>query len=189
MALPDEVLVAQARAGEIRAFEALVERYQRKAYFLARDMTGDSEEAKDLSQEAFLRAFSGLRGFREGASFRTWFYRIVINLVQDARRRKKRWAWLLPTKTREDLGEAGGRSELEQAPDPSANPERAALRVDLEMALRALGEKQRTTFILKHEHDLSVEEVARVMGVAEGTVKANLHWAVKHLRERLQQGS
>src|SRR5919106_130121 len=86
----DEELVASAQNGDRRAFEELVERHQRKAYHLAFDFARDREEAKDLSQEAFLKAFTNLKSFDGRSSFYTWFYRIVVNLCLDYKRRQKR---------------------------------------------------------------------------------------------------
>ena len=91
--LEDDKLVALAQKGEREAFEVLVERYQQKAYRIAFDFTRDREEAKDLSQEAFLRAFTHLKGFDLQASFYTWFYRILVNLCLDYRRRRGRISW------------------------------------------------------------------------------------------------
>ena len=86
----DEELVASARQGDRRAFEELVERHKRRAYHIAFDFTRDREEAKDLSQEAFLKAFTNLKNFDGRSSFYTWFYRIVVNLCLDYKRRQKR---------------------------------------------------------------------------------------------------
>ena len=81
--LGDEALVIAAQEGEREAFEALVERYKEKAYRIAYDFTRDREEAKDLSQDAFLQAYSHLRSFDRRSSFYTWFYRILVNLCLD----------------------------------------------------------------------------------------------------------
>src|SRR3972149_3405294 len=89
----DEGLVALARKGGNKAFEVLVERYKQKAYRIAFHFTRDREEAKDLSQEALLRAFTNMKGFDRQSSFYTWFYRILVNLCVDYQRRRKRVAW------------------------------------------------------------------------------------------------
>ena len=91
--LGDEEIVALARKGDREAFEVLVERYKQKAYRIAFDFTRDREEAKDLSQEAFLRAFTHLKDFDLRAGFYTWFYRILVNLCLDYRRRRGRITW------------------------------------------------------------------------------------------------
>ena len=101
MVLNDEELVARAQAGDQRAIGELLDRYQQKAYAIAYNMcSGDSEEAQDLTQEAFLRAIRNIKKFRKNSSFYTWFYRIVVNTCLDGiRRRRKRerlfsfWRW------------------------------------------------------------------------------------------------
>ena len=86
----DEELVARAQQGDRRAFEELVERHKQKAYYIAFDFSRDREDAKDLSQEAFLKAFTNLKKFDGRSSFYTWFYRILVNLCLDYKRRQKR---------------------------------------------------------------------------------------------------
>src|SRR2546426_7798549 len=104
--LPDEELVALCQNGEGRYFEVLVRRYMEKAFRIALDFTHDTEEAKDLSQDAFLRAFSRIKQFDGRSSFYTWFYRLVVNLCLDYTRRKGKVIW----------------ERLESDPDSSAVP-------------------------------------------------------------------
>src|SRR5205807_4807 len=104
--LPDEELVALCQNGEGRYFEVLVRRYMEKAFRIALDFTHNTEEAKDLSQDAFLRAFSRIKQFDGRSSFYTWFYRLVVNLCLDHTRRKGRVIW-----ERLDRETEGGRSE------------------------------------------------------------------------------
>src|SRR6266581_8630531 len=91
--LPDEELVALCQNGEGRYFEVLVRKYMEKAFRIALDFTHDVEEAKDLSQDAFLRAFSRIKQFDGRSSFYTWFYRLVVNICLDHTRRKGRVIW------------------------------------------------------------------------------------------------
>jgi RNA polymerase sigma-70 factor (ECF subfamily) len=181
----DDELVISAQAGEREAFEVLVERYKQKAYRIAFDFTRDREEAKDLSQEAFLQAFSHLHGFDRRASFYTWFYRILVNLCLDYRRRKGRVAWeSLDERTEKGNG-------LEKIPNPGPSPDQEAMRGELSRhigaALATLPPKQRAVFLLKNHQGLSISEIAAVMKTAEGTIKAHLHRAVMALRERLTE--
>ncbi len=181
----DEELVTLAQKGQREAFEVLVERYQTKAYRIAFDFTRDREEAKDLSQEAFLRAFIHLKSFDLRAGFYTWFYRILVNLCLDYRRRRGRVAW-------EPLGE---KSEKADAKDGVAgavySPEQGAMTEELsrriEKALADLPPKQRTAFILKNHQGLSIHDIAKVMQSAEGTVKVHIHRAVAALRQKLTE--
>ena len=181
----DEALVISAQQGEPQAFEVLVDRYKQKAYRIAFDFTRDREEAKDLSQEAFLQAFSHLKGFDRRASFYTWFYRILVNLCLDYRRRKAKIGWeSLDEKTEKGDG-------FEKIPNPGPLPEEQAMRQQISRrigaALETLPPKQRTVFLLKNHQGLSISEIAAVMKAAEGTIKVHLHRAVIALRQRLAE--
>lgn len=181
----DEELVTLAQKGQREAFEVLMERYKQKAYRIAFDFTRDREEAKDLSQEAFLRAFTHLKSFDLRAGFYTWFYRILVNLCLDYRRRRGRIAW---EPFDEKADRIDGRSEMASAissPDQEAMSGEISRRV--EEALQALSAKQRAAFILKNHQGLSIHDIAKVMQTAEGTVKAHLHRAVMTLRQRLAE--
>ena len=179
----DEQLVARAQKGERQAFEALVERYKQKAYRIAFHFTRDREEAKDLSQEAFLRAFTHLNGFDRRAGFYTWFYRILVNLCLDQRRRRGRVAW---EPLDEEAARVGAEKEITGA---TSSPDREVMAKEVSnqvgAALETLPPKQRTAFLLRNHQDLSIREIAKVMRTAEGTVKVHLHRAVIALRQRL----
>jgi RNA polymerase sigma-70 factor (ECF subfamily) len=181
----DEELVISAQQGERQAFEVLVARYKQRAYHIAFGFTRDREDAKDLSQEAFLHAFSHLKKFDQRSSFYTWFYRILVNLCLDFRRRKGRVSWeSLDEKTEKGNG-------LEKIPNPGPSPDQAAMSGEISTrisaALATLPPKQRAVFLLKNNQGLSIGEIAAVMKTAEGTIKAHLHRAVMALRERLTE--
>ncbi|HEX9444587.1 MAG TPA: RNA polymerase sigma factor [Candidatus Binatia bacterium] len=183
--LGDEALVIAAQQGEREAFEVLVERYKQKAYRIAFDFTRDREEAKDLSQDAFLQAFSHLKSFDRRASFYTWFYRILVNLCLDYRRRKAKVVW-------ESLEERTERGDgFEKLANPGPSPVEEAMRGELSerigAALATLPPKQRAVFLLKNHQGLSISEIAGVMKAAEGTIKVHLHRAVMALRQRLAE--
>jgi RNA polymerase sigma-70 factor (ECF subfamily) len=181
--LPDEELVALCQNGEGHFFEVLVRRYMDKAFRIALDFTHDVEEAKDLSQEAFLRAFSRIKQFDGRSGFYTWFYRLVVNLCLDHMRRRRRVVWeRLET-------EADGSSEPLQLVDNTSTPDAEAIageakrRADL--TLRAMPNKQRTAFLLRNHQGLSIPDIAKVMKTTEGTVRVYLHRAVAALRQSL----
>ena len=167
----DLQIVQLAQAGDRAAFEGLVERYKKRAYRLALNFTHDHEEAKDLSQEAFLRAFKDLGSFNGRASFYTWFYRILVNLCLDYRKRNAK----ISLEPLDENALITGGEDMQDAMTKSK----------LNTALGALSPKQRAAFILKHHHGLSVRDIAKVMRTAEGTVKAHIHRAVLALRESL----
>lgn len=181
----DEELVRLAQKGDRRAFEELIERHKQKAYHIAFGFARDREEAKDLSQEAFLKAFTYLKNFDGRSSFYTWFYRIVVNVCLDYKRRAKRIS-------------AGEFDEnIENQMEPSHNPAQplapeqhvlaGQLSRKVDAALQTLPAKQRTAFILKNHQGLSIREIAETMETAEGTVKVHLHRAVTALRQSLAE--
>ena len=188
--LKDEDLVVRARKGDQAAIEDLVQRYQQKAYAIAYHFTdGNVQDAEDFIQEAFLRAFQNLENFRGDSSFYTWFYRILVNVCLDGRRRRNRWHKIFLPWQRESADKG---LSPEERPDPEAH-ERSLkiirekeLSRDVRESLKLLPEKQRLAFQLKALNGMSIQEVARVMGTAEGTVKSHLFRATQFLRERFK---
>jgi RNA polymerase sigma-70 factor (ECF subfamily) len=181
----DEELVAAARRGDRRAFEELVDRHKQKAYHVAFDFARDREDAKDLSQEAFLKAFTNLKHFDGRSSFYTWFYRILVNLCLDDKRRQRR----APAETFDEAVESEveptHQAEKPRSPDQQVWAKQFSLRIG--QALDELPARQRTAFVLKNHQGLSIREIAELMETAEGTVKVHLHRAVIALRERLAE--
>jgi RNA polymerase sigma-70 factor, ECF subfamily len=181
----DEELVASAQKGDRRAFEELVERHQQKAYRIAFDFSRDREEAKDLSQEAFLKAFTHINRFDGRSGFYTWYYRILVNVCLDYRRRAKR------TPAEEFNETVEGRVEPSPLISNPVSPDQHAIAGQLSRrigaALETLPAKQRMVFILKNHQGLSIREIAETMETAEGTVKVHLHRAVMSLRQSLAE--
>ena len=174
--------------------EELVNRYQQKAYAMAYHLCSENaEEAEDVTQEAFLRAFRSLSHFRGESSFYTWFYRILVNLCLDRKRYWSRWHRVFkPWHNPQDMS---GTSEkvYEEALNPTQNESAAdilrhkQLSRDIRKSLRRLPEKQRIAFQLKVLHGMGIREIAQVMGSAEGTVKSHLFRATHSLREALKE--
>jgi RNA polymerase sigma-70 factor (ECF subfamily) len=188
-AISDEELVRRARTDDAQAVEALVRRYRNKAFAIAYQMSGGNrEDALDLTQEVFLRVFRKIHTFKGDASFYTWFYRIVVNACVDARRRRDRWRRIFSTK-RTDGEESQG--SLEDVPDraydanPLSNLRNKELNAEVQAALKLLTESQRTAFQLKVFQDLTIAEIAEVMGLAPGTVKSHLFRATQFDRKHL----
>jgi RNA polymerase sigma-70 factor, ECF subfamily len=179
----DEELVALCQRGETQYFEVLVRRYMEKAFRIALDFTHDPEEAKDLSQDAFLRAFSRIKQFDGRSSFYTWFYRLVVNICLDHMRRKKRVVWERLER------EADEGSETIELADDSAKPEEEAIagetKRQVDRTLQAMPKNQRTAFLLRNDQGLPIPEIAKLMKTTEGTVRVYLHRAVAALRQSL----
>jgi RNA polymerase sigma-70 factor (ECF subfamily) len=155
-------------------FASFVASHRERALRLAwRLVGGDDAAAEDVTQEAFIKAYRGLRSFREEASLGTWFYRILVREASNHRRwRRVRERWLVPL-TREDL-----------VPGPEA-PTEVVLRRRIARALDTLSPAQRGAFVLVHMEGFTVAEAAEVLGKAPGTVKSHLHRALVGLRREL----
>jgi RNA polymerase sigma-70 factor (ECF subfamily) len=190
----DEDLVILAQKGDMRAMETLVHRYQNRAFSIAYHMgTGDIEEAKDYTQEAFLKAFRNIKRFKKKSSFYTWFYRIIVNTCLDGRRRRQRrdkyFSFLRP-KASDGQSSDDVLEEQTQAGtkgDPLSLLSDKNFRHETQKAMMSLSEKQRLVFQLKVIQGMSIHEVAQVVGLAEGTVKSHLFRATHFLREALQE--
>ena len=188
VAVKDEsLLVKEAKAGDYAAFEELVNRYEKKIYRLGMNVTGSPEDAEDVLQETFLKAFEHLPDFREDSRFYTWIVRIAINegLMKLRKRRSSREVAM-----DEPLNEDGEVIPRDFA-DWKPNPEEILQRVELETLLRNAAQKLpasfRTVFFLRDVEGLSTEETADVLKLSIGAVKARLFRARLRLREELSK--
>lgn len=175
----DEILCRRVGAGDEAAFDALVERHRGRAYRLAWSLLRDGEDARDLSQEAFLRVYRTAGDFRGDARFSTWFYRILVNLCLDHRRRGRWWRqW----RVRDD----GDGAWLERQPAPTVDPgdglERTQELARLWTAVERLPRRQRAALLLHVQEELPTSEIAAVLDCSESTVRVHLHRAVSTLR-------
>jgi len=181
-------LVERAQAGEQAAFATLVETYGDRIYSYLARMLSDREEAQDLAQETFVRAWESMGRFRGGASFGTWLYRIATNLAIDALRRKRRRS--VEQSLDAPIESAEGHTEW-QIRDPDRPPdEQAASRELTREVWRAVGEmapKLRAVLIMYDFQQMSYEEISQSLSVPLGTVKSRLFNARKMLREKLVQ--
>lgn len=171
--LDDLTLVVRAQEGDVRAFEVLVRRHQRQLYRLAMRLLGNSNDAEEAVQDAFVAAWRRLRGFRGDAAFSSWMYRIVTNRCLALLRTRP------PVVSLDDLGDQPG-------PDGDS-PERAAETGDrstaLNRALHNLPTEQRTCWVLRELHGLSYVEIAAIIGVSPDAVRGRLYRARTTLAE------
>ena len=181
----DTELIERFQQGDTAAFDMLFTRYQKRTYRLVQRFVSNPEDASDLTQDAFIRAYQGLGDFKSQCQFYSWLYRITVNLCIDFLRKKARSEVLLY-----DTGES---EELPMAniPDPrSESPAKAAenkeLRTHIRKAVRRLPPKQRQIFILRHWDGLSLKDIAATVGRSDGTVKAHLLHAHRNLRRHLR---
>ena len=175
-----EPIRADAAVGHTQiSFREVVETHKRAVYYLALDLTGNHHDAEDLSQEVFIKAHRGLQQFRGDAQMYTWLRRIAVNTYLNKKRKKA----LVFMRFFGDEEETERSPSAEPAPDSSA--EGTILRQHVERALDALSARERSAFVLRNYHELSVKEVAASMDVADGTVKSLLFRATKKLQKEL----
>jgi RNA polymerase sigma-70 factor (ECF subfamily) len=181
----DEELVARATAGDLESFNQLVARWERPIYALAYRTLGREEDARDVVQDAFLRAYRGLMGFKGVAMFSSWLYRITLNLCRDWIRRERRAPLVqVPEGTDPvDLVDA-------QATHDESVEELVARREMSEAVKRAMAElpeEQRTAIMLKEYHGLTFQEIADTLDCPLSTVKTRLYQGLSVLRRRLER--
>ena len=185
MTWTDEELVAKSIGGDADSFNELVLRWERPIYALAYRTIGREEDARDVCQETFLRAFRALPGFRGQAKFSSWLYRIALNLCRDWVRRERRTP-VVQAPEDVDL------MDLAAAAEPSESIEDLVARKDLarlvERAMACLPEDQRTAIVLKEYHGLTFQEIAELQGCPLSTVKTRLYQGLSVLRRQLEAG-
>lgn len=182
----DEELCQRVAGRDEAAFDLLVVRYQERTYRLAWSILGDAEEARDLSQEAFLRLLDVAGSFGGRARFSTWFFRILVNLCLDHRRKNRWWSRLFDPRAGEDLDRALER-QPSSLPDPSEEAAKKSTMKKLWSAVDRLSPRQRTALLLQVKEDLKASEIAGVLDCSEATVRVHLHRAVKQLRRVMEE--
>jgi RNA polymerase sigma-70 factor (ECF subfamily) len=181
----DQLLINRICSGDQAAFHDLVGRYKKKIYHLAYDITGDHQEAEDISQEVFMKVFRALKTFRRDAKMSSWLYQITVNSSIDSLRRKS-------TKPAKPMGEldfistngnliAGGAHHF----DPVQSTESAQIQYRISQALQKISPKERTVFVMCHYNGLKLNETAEILNVTIGTVKSLLFRAIRKLRKEL----
>lgn len=182
--MSDELLVRAAHQGDMNAFEELVKRHREKIFARAFSMLRNEDEALDLSQEAWVKAWQRLNQFQGDSSFVTWITRIVINLCLDHLRRQKRQK----TDSIEQMDEETGGVERQLpviTPNPTEKLERQELRIRINRALDQLSEEHRTVLVLHEFEEMEYKEIAKTMGCSIGTVMSRLFYARRRMASLL----
>jgi len=184
MTATDEELVARSQGGDLESFNELIVRWERPIYALAYRVIGREEDARDVCQDTFLRAYRALPGFKGQAKFSSWLYRIALNLCRDWIRRQRRAP---VSQMPEDIDAA----ELAAATEPTESIEDLVARRELsaivEQAMAGLSEEQRTAIILKEYHGMTFQEIADLQGCPLSTVKTRLYQGLSQLRRQLER--
>ncbi len=186
----DITLVKQAQAGDTAAFEVLFNRYYRRALQLAIGVLKNGDEAKDVVQDAFIKAHRNLSKFEGKSSFYTWLYRIVMNLCIDYIRKRKRKRQVQVEDTEALLDIAAAQTEHAILPsilgqDPSLAIQRKEIRQHVEEALGKLSDKHRAVIVMREVEGLSYHEIADVLECSKGTVMSRLFHARKNMQQTL----
>lgn len=178
--LDEPALVAACLANQAGAFDLIVERHRRSVYLLCYRFVSNHEDASDLSQDVFLRAYRGLRSFRGQSTLATWLYRIGVNVCLNRVSVKTTLG-----KLTEPIAERQFVDERAESPSEQMLKEERAARV--RAAIAQLPRKQRATLILRTYHDMSHQEIADVLGSSVGAVKANFFHALGNLKKLLEE--
>lgn len=177
-----DALVEAARGGDRRAFDELVRQTYEDTYTLARRLTGNDEDASDVVQETYLRAWKGMKRFRGDAQFSTWLYRITANSSYTLMRKRRRHR-------HEAIGDdIADTPEPSPAADPAAMADASALRDELATAVGELPQKLRAVIVLRDVYGLAHDEIADELGISVSAAKVRLHRARKRLHDSIYGG-
>lgn len=177
----DSELVQHCQAGDMSAFQELVCRYQQKIFTVIVGLLRNRDDALEVAQETFFRAYRKLKSFQGDSTFYTWLYRIAVNTAIDAQRRQNR----NPLEFRESM-DAIMQERNEVAKDPFADVHDKELRTKLLQAINDLTPEHRAVIVLRSLEGLSYKDIGKVLGCSEGTVMSRLHYARKKLQEKLK---
>ncbi len=180
MELSDWQLVEKSQAGDADAFQELASRYHQKVFMVILGLMRNREDALDVAQETFFRAFRKIKSFQGGSSFYTWIYRIAVNNAIDAQRKQKR----NPLDFHESMdGLFESRNEV--AKDPFADVHDRELRENMTKAINELTPEHKAVIVLRTVEGMSYKDIGEILGCSEGTVMSRLHYARKKLQDKL----
>jgi RNA polymerase sigma-70 factor, ECF subfamily len=171
----DLELVNEVRNGKRQAFTELMRRYQQRVYWTARRIVGSHEEADDIAQETFVKAYLALGDFRGDASFFTWLYRIAVNLSLNAIRKQQVLGYLRQSEIVNRIFPADE--------NPQKDLELKETQTLLDKAIAELPEKQRAVFVMRYHDEMTYEEISRVLKTSVGGLKANYFHALRKVQE------
>jgi RNA polymerase sigma-70 factor (ECF subfamily) len=185
MVQDEQVLVDRISSGDSTAFQEFVELYKKKIYYIAYDITGDHDDAEDVSQEVFIKVFRSLKTFRRNAKITSWLYQISVNASIDLLRKKSS----KPEKSMDDIERADIQESLPGTGTRAQNPEKSAedflIQKHISQALQKVSPKERSVFVMRHYNELKIREIAEILSISPGTVKALFYRATRKLRKEL----
>ncbi len=177
----DASLIERSRGGEPAAFGELVIRYQDRLFNTLVRVCGEAEEARDVTQEAFVQAFVKLESFQGKSAFYTWLYRIAFNTAISRRRRRK------PTASLDEARESAGIEPADPDARPEANLERTEQAAQVQAALATLSDEHRTVLVLREIDGRDYDTIGQMLDIPVGTVRSRLHRARLQLKEEMER--
>ena len=184
---PDADLVVQAQEGDVRAFDELVARYHDRIYALTYNMTSNREDAEDLTQEIFVKAFNALPRFKGKSSFYTWIYRIAVNKTINYRKKRNRNRPISLDQFDQDIKTDETYHDLTSKGSPLRNISLTELNKKLNEAMQKLSDKHRTVLIMHDMQGIPHEEIAKVVGASVGTIRSRLFYARRQMQSELSE--
>ncbi len=181
-------LVKQCQAGQTEAFDQLVNRYRSRVFAMIYNMVHNEQDAWDLAQDSFVKAWKSIRRFRGQSSFYTWLYRIVMNVTIDHARRKQIKGAGMEFNDEVKLGEIepAARTAPRSEPLPHRQMERSEIRARIDAAIGQLTPEHRAVILMKETEDMQYHEIAEALGCSIGTVMSRLFYARKRLQNLLR---
>lgn len=183
----DSELVLKAQQGDVHAFDVLVERYHGKIYGLTYNMTSNREDAEDLAQEVFVKAFEALPRFKGKSSFYTWLYRIAVNKTINYRKKRNRKRALSLDSLNQEIKTDEVYHDLTSKGSPLRSLSLSELQIKLNEALQNLSERHRTVVVLHDMQGIPHEEIAKMVGASVGTVRSRLFYARRQMQAELAE--
>lgn len=183
----NQILISEAKQGDMAAFEVLIQQHEKIVYNVALRMMNHSEDAKDISQEVFIKAYRNITSFDERSTFSTWIYRITVNTcIDEMRKRKGKQKLFLDNEFENEEG-----TVKQEIPSHCDTPEETLIRKEekneILLALQEISEDYRTVFILRDIRGLSYDEIAEITGLALGTVKSRISRARNYLKKEIYE--
>jgi RNA polymerase sigma-70 factor (ECF subfamily) len=178
-------LIQRAQKGDAAAFRELVENCQESVFQMALELTRDWDDADELSQQVFIKAYHALPRFRGDAKLMSWLYRILMNTYIDHTRKTRAGKWASSKNDAESTTQPEIVATNQAADNPEAQAAASQIQEHIDRALQALAPQQRSVFIMRHYHDLPLKEIAGIMGLSVGTVKSQLFRAVQRMQKEL----
>ncbi len=179
----EKSIIIECQKGAKETFKFLVDRYKQKAYYFALSIVGNEEDALDLSQEAFIKAYRSLKNFKTNFQFKIWFFRILRNHCIDFLRKRKRKR----ESSIEKRKELSGAEVIDTSTNPALILERNGLRKKLWEEINQLKDQEKEIIIYKDIHGMSYEEIAEILDIPKGTVASSLHKARMKLKDKLKE--